>query len=52
MARKQNMVRISDMTKFIIKNAAAELDKTQQEVVDDLIESTFPAHAKIYKAIK
>lgn len=46
------MARISDMTKFIIKNVAAEMDKTQQEVIDDLVESTFPAHAKNYKAIK
>jgi len=52
LSRKQNMVRISDMTKFIIKNAAAELGKTQQQVVDDLVSATFPAHKKTYEAIK
>lgn len=52
MARKQNMVRVSDITKFIIKNAAAELGKTQQQVIDDLVSATFPAHRKTYEAIK
>jgi len=52
LARKQNMVRVSDITKFIIKNAAAELGKTQQQVIDDLVSATFPAHRKTYEAIK
>jgi len=52
LARKQNMVRVSDMTKFIIKNAAAEMGVTQQKLLDDLIANNFPAYRKTYEAIK
>jgi len=51
LARKQNMVRVSDMGKFIVKNAAAEIGVTQQQLVDNLLSDNFPAHRKTYEAI-
>jgi len=42
-------MRVSAMTRFVVSQAAAEMDKGKQEIMEDVLCAAFPAHTKTYK---
>lgn len=46
---RESPMRVTSMTKFVVAQAAAEMDKTKQEIIEDVLCAAFPAHAKTYK---
>ena len=49
-ARKSPM-RVTEMTKFIVAQVAAETGKSKQEVIETVLVTAFPSHKKTYEAL-
>jgi len=44
-------MRVTEMTKFIVAQAAVEAKISKQEVMERVLVSTFPAHEKSYQVL-
>jgi hypothetical protein len=44
-------MRVTEMTKFIVTQAAAENNKSKQQIIEDVICAAFPSHKRTYEVI-
>ena len=44
-------MRVTEMTKFIVAQVAAETGKSKQEVIETVLVTAFPSHKKTYEAL-